>query len=348
MNLKYDSMASVFNFDFYFDPNNKKHAELACVSHYHEAIVEHNGEKIITGYILAQDFTDEPKDTLVQIAGYSKPGVFEDCEIPTSLYPLQSDGLSLREIAKKIIDPFKIKLVVDDVAKKDASISIEFSQKVKEKLDKKIDTSTAKESQNIKSYLTELAMQRNVDFSHNEEGDLLITEARTNATPIFEASEGMIGVKMKLKYNGQPIHSQITVIKQADTEGGNAGEFTIKNPYCPIVFRPKVIVQSSGDDNTIEETAKNALAAELKNINLVITIDRWDVNGKIIRPNNMVAVKNRKLFLYNRTLWFIESIQYTGNSKQTTAELTCVLPEVYNGKTPKNIFVDPHQNLPRF
>lgn len=335
LNLKYDSMASTFAFDFYFDPKNREHAEMACVSHFHEAIVEHNGETLVTGYILSQIFKSAAKKQLAQFGGYSLPGVFEDCEIPTTLYPLQADGLSLKQIAQKLIQPFKLKMVVDP--------------SVESKMNSVIKKTTASESQNIKSYLTELAAQRDIVITHDEQGRIVFTKAKTDLKPLFHIEQGVVlGTEISLSFNGQQIHSHITVQKQASSEGGNAGEYTIANPYCPIVYRPKVTSQTSGDDVTIEETAKNALAAELKNIVLTITTDRWEVDGKIIKPNNIITVTNPEIFIYKKTEWFIESISFTGDTKKTTAVLTCVLPEVYNGKTPKNIFVDPHQNLPRF
>lgn len=341
--LKYDSVASTFGVDFYFDPTNQVHAELACVSHYHECILQHNGETLITGYILSQSFLSSDKKQMVKIAGYSKPGVLEDCEIPTSLYPLQSDGLTLREIAQKLIAPFGLGLVTDGVAKAESNQVFTLD----EKLDKTIVKSNAKESQNIKSYLTELATQRNIILSHDEKGNLVFTEAKTNNAPLFHVEQGVIATSIKMNFNGQGIHSQITVIKQADSSGGDAGEFTIYNPYCPIVFRPKVITQSSGDTNTIEDYAKNALAAELKNITVVITTDRWDINGKIIRPNSIITVYSPENYIYKKTKFFVESVSFTGDSEKQVATLNCVLPEVYNRQSPQNIFVDAHLNFPR-
>lgn len=343
LTLKYDSVASTFAIEFYFDPKNKEHAEMACVSHFHECIVEHNGETLITGYILSQSFTASPKKQLVQIAGYSKPGVLEDCEIPTDLYPLQTDGLTLREIAKKLIAPFKLNLVVDGVSISESNQPFTLD----DKLDRVIPKTNAKESQNIKSYLTELATQRNIILSHDVNGNLLFTEAKTNLKPLFHVEVGVIATSMKMTFNGQGIHSQITAIKQADSGGGDAGEFTVANPYCPIVFRPKVVIQNSGDSNTIEEFANNVLAAELKNITLIINIDRWDIDGKIIKPNNIITVLSPENYIYKKTKFFIESVTFTGDAVKQTAVLTCVLPEVYNRQTPKNIFVDAHQNFPR-
>jgi len=333
LDLKFDSVASTFGFKCYLDPYNREHAESACVSHFHEAIVEHNGKTLVTGYILSNNFVRQSKKQLVQFGGYSKPGVFEDCHIPTDLYPLETSGLSLAQIAKKLAAPFKIKVVVDP----DVSSIV----------NKVIQKTTPKETQTIKDYLTELATQKDIIITHNEKGDLLFTKAKTNLSPLFEVSDGIIGTDIELSFDGQAMHSHITVVKQADSGGGNSGEYTIENPYCPIVYRPKTVTQTSGDDISVKETAKNELIAELKNIRLTITTDRWEVNGAIILPNNLVTVYSPENFIYKKTDWFIESIKYEGDEKQTIATLNCVLPEVYNGKEIKNIFVNPHENFPR-
>lgn len=368
LDLKYDSVASTFSFSFYFDPKNHDHAELACVSHFHEAIIEHNGETLITGYILANTFNSTPKKELVHIGGYSKAGVLEDCDISPDYFPLETNGLSLKEIAEKYIKPFKLNLVIDNDVNQESTVeftaiqpsvdtptdgsasppTITQSFSLSEKISKKIDKANAKESQNIKSFLTDLATQRNVLLSHNNNGDLLFTEPKTNLKPILHFEAGVIGTTMSLSFNGQGLHSEIWVIRSPDSEGSQPEEYKIINPYVPIVYRPKVVVQTSGDDLSLQQLAQKSLSAELKNIKLTITTDRWEVDGKIIKPNNLITVKNPDLYLYNTTKWFIESIKFTGDSKKTIAVLTCVLPEVYSRNYPKNVFVDAHNNLPRF
>lgn len=333
LNLRYDSLSSTFNFGFYFDSLNPDHRELACVSHFHEAIVEHNGKRLMTGYILSQVFEDQSQKSLSQFAGYSLTGVLEDSNIPPSLYPLQSDGLSLREIANKLIQPFKLKMIVDSSAAA--------------KMDKVFQKTTAEATQTIKDYLNDLTSIRDIVMSHDAMGNLLFTTAKTKQSPILIIGpEGIPGVTMSLSFSGQPLHSEITVIKQADSKGGNAGQATIINPYVPIVYRPKVIIQNSGDDNDTSSAARMALSEELRNIVLTINIDRWDIDGEFVLPNNIIRVKNPNLFLFKEVDWFIESINYTGDNVTQTAVLTCVLPEVHNKSTPVNIFVDPHKNAP--
>lgn len=327
LSLRYDNISSAFSFSFFFNPDNIEHKEMACIGHFHECTVEHNGETLLTGYVLSEVFNDSSQKQLCHFSGYSRPGVLEDCEIPPSLYPLESEGLTLREITQKLIAPFKLKMVVD------SSVSSKMNQ-VYEK-------TTARVSQTIKSYLQELASQKNIIISHDEKGQVLFTSAQTNQKPIlnFDVINGGIPfTKMSLQFNGQGMHSDITVMKQADEDGGNAGESTVKNPYVPFVYRPRVIIQNSGDDIDTEQAAKNARAAELKNLKLTITTDRWLINNKVIKPNNIITVVNPEVYLYEKSEWFIEQVDLVGDNEKTVATLTCVLPEVYNLREPKYLF----------
>lgn len=351
---KYDAVADPFGFKFLFDPNNPDHAELACVTHYHECEIYFNDELMTTGYIINQKFVDSSKPEMCEIGGYSKAGVIEDCDIDTSNFPLQTDGLSLRQIVEKLIKPFGgkrgIKLVVDKLAAKQSSQT--FS--TEEKLDRDISKSTAPESKNIKSYLTDLATQRGIVLSHTPGGDLLITDARTDVKviPILdfdpENARSVPFTRMELSFNGQALHSHITAVMQQDDEGGNAAEATVKNAFVPIVYRPKVVSVNTGDDITVQEAARNEVAKELKNIPLIITLSQWtDINGKLIRANNIVTVKNRKVYQYEKTRWFIQDVKRTGNAKEQVCTLTCVPVAAYDTGPIKNTFVDPHKNLPR-
>lgn len=324
--LKFDSIASQFSFRYFFNPENPEHKELACIGHYHKAELRHNDELILTGYIVSENFSDSSKPEMATFGGYSLPGFLEDCEVPTELYPLQSDGLSIKEIAQKLISKFtEIKLSIDS--------------SVSSKMNEVLTVSTAGEGQKIKQYLSELTTQKNIIMSHDATGKLLFTMAKTKQTAILNFDEGGTPfTKMNLKYNGQAMHSHITIIKDADIDGGNAGEYTIENPFVPFVYRPTVIKQSSGTDIDTELVAKNALANELKGLVLTIETDRWEIDGKIIKPNSIISVRNEKIYLYKKTNWFVESITFAGDNTKTTATLTCVLPEVYNGETPKYLF----------
>ena len=238
LELRYDSIASVFKFDCYFDPENHDQEELFCVTHFHEAIIEYNGIQFLRGFIVSQGFRDSSVKQFAQFGGYTLTGVLEDCNISPDSYPLQYNGLSLSQIAKKLLTPFKLDIVIDPA--------------VQSLMDNSYSETTAEPTDTIADYLTKLANQRNIIISHDEYGRLLFTRIASQSLPVLNVEEGLVGTEMTMTFSGQPMHSHITVLRQADKDGGNAGQYTIRNPFVPVAhtYRPKTITQNSGDNNS--------------------------------------------------------------------------------------------------
>lgn len=327
VSLKFNSVASTFSFNFY-DDGSEVSKILSSPGKYVSAVVKYIGstgieQTLITGTVLTHSKIANSKSQYVSVAGYSKPGIIEDCQIPTNLYPLQTDGKTFKQIAERVIQPFGLKLVVDP--------------SIASRVNKSIPVSTAKNSETIQSYLYELAYNRNLILSHDDIGNLLITKANAGAPVTFDFSNQFPSVEMQLEFDGQSMHSDITVVKQADSDGGNAGTASRKNPYVGI-FRPSVRVMTSGDDIDISDSVNRELAKELSSIRLTINLDRWEINGQLLKPNSIVTVLNPVLGINKSTRFFVESIDYTGDNTVNEATLSCVLPEVYNGLEPKNIF----------
>jgi prophage tail gpP-like protein len=325
--LKFDSVASIFSFSFYYDKTNPN-----PIAPYKRCTIEDDGEVLITGTILSPVYQDGSVKSLTSISGYSVPGVLEDCEIPVKLYPLQSDGKSLKEITQALIKPFGIGLVIDQ--------GKNFTEII-DAANKAIVTSTAEASQTIKAYLATIASQNNIIIGHTAGGSLRFTRAYASGKSKYSFKAGQPNVSIDVVFSGQPMHSEITVVKQADVDGGNAGEATVKNPYV-TTYRPKVIVQTSGTDVTSIDAAKNALANELKNIQVIVTIGglyKWRYSGNKIRPNNLIDILAPECKIDKKTQFFVEQVQLTEDaSGAQTAILTCVVPEVHNGQTPYKRF----------
>jgi len=331
--LKYDAVASVFSWTFVFDPDNREHIDLACIGHYHLCTIEHEGELILTGQILSQFFHDEPLPQTVTMSGYSLPGVLEDCEIPIE-FSTQSNELTLKNIATQYLKPFGIKFVIDP--------------SVEELMNQEYEETSATRGQSLKSYLSELASQKNIVVSNDKYGRVLFTRPLASQKPIchFKAGETKWH-GMTLSFDGQAMHSKIFVVNQADIDDTDTGEGRgIVNPFVPIVYRPKTIVMNSDRLDNIDlspdgkgsPAERNALSQELKNFTLSIRLDRWDVNGKIIRPGDIVSVTNPRVYMFKKTNWFVEEVALTGDANELLANLKCVLPSVYNGTTAEYIF----------
>jgi prophage tail gpP-like protein len=326
--LKYDSVASTFAFSFYYDQGSP----IGRIGNYARCVIEDDGETLITGTVLSATYRDSAVKSLSTISGYSVPGVLEDCEIPTKLYPLQSDGKSLKEITEALIKPFGFGLVIDQ--------GQNFTEII-DKANEVIATSTAEASQSIKAYLASIASQKNIVISHTVGGSLRFTRAYASGRSRHTFNQGQPNILIDVAFSGQSMHSEITVVKQADIDGGNAGESSVNNPYVNG-YRPKVIVQTSGTDIDSLQAAKNALADELKSIKVVISIgglDKWRYNGNKLRVNELVDVTSPQCRITKKTQFFIEEV-HLHEDPQTgqSAVLTCVVPEVHNGQTPFNRF----------
>lgn len=324
LNLKYDSVASTFSFNYYYDNNESQVPSLNDVGAYRSVTIEDNGVVILTGTILSHGFVDGPSKGLTAISGYSKPGVLEDCSIPISAYPLQSDGKTFSEIVSRLIKPFGIGYTVDPIVSGPAN--------------KPISVSTAEAGQSVKAYLAEVASQRNIILSHDAQGNLLLTRAKENDKPKYNLTRSS-ATNWSLSFNGQSLHSEITVIKQASIDGGNAGQSSVSNPFVRGVFRPLVKIQTSGDDVDTSLAARSALSDELRAISLSFTISSWYIDNELVTPNIVVSVVNEEIGLINKSDWFVEDVKLTGTAENQTSVLTCVLPSVHSTRTVKNIFL---------
>jgi len=329
INLKYDAIASTFAFKYFFDPNNAEHKEFSCIGHYHLCELRHNNETLITGQILSIAFNSSNEKQMASIGGYSLPGILEDCEMPidqTNPTPLIATNLNLEEIVQKVCKPFGIGYVIDPI--------------VKAEMNESYVESTIKPSQNIKSYLSELCSQKNIVISNNNKGQLVFTRIPVSPTSIATLTTAVPVTSMSLSFNGQAMHSHIKVVAQADVDSINGDEFEVRNPYViNTVYRPKIVVQSSKSViQDVQQSAKNIRAQELKNLKLIIKLDRWEINGKIIRPGNQISVINPEIYLYKKSNWIIEEVELEGDAEKLTSTLTCVLPEVYNNQDPIYLF----------
>lgn len=315
ISLKFDSVASTFGLQYYYDPNENPFFNFGG---YESIELYSDGDLILTGTVLSMSHSDSSQKKLSTISGYSKPGVLEDCQIPTSSYPLQRTGLTLRQLCSELCSVFGLSLVVDpDVVSASNGV---------------IDNTAADASQSVKSYLSTLASHRNVILSHTNKGELLLTRAKARQSPIYDLTD-RVYTDASIVFDGQSMHSDITAIKQASVSGGNAGESTIKNPYVRVgVFRPKVIVVDTGNDNTTDSSVRRELANEVSSIELTVTLSSWYLGGKLILPNNTLLIEAIDLGLFGKVKWFIEEVTFTGNETSQITTIKCVLPESYNGQ----------------
>lgn len=372
-NRPFNSLASTFEFDYFFDPRDEDSAEIICVSHMHECIIYHTTntsdnyqpiekERVLTGFLLRNKFRDDGKPNFVHMSGYARPGVLNDCDFPPDM-TTESEGLTLRQILTKILDRFGIGLVIDPSASAGSNQKFTNEDSIDDKMDDDENKTAPDKSQNIGSYLTDLAKQRNIVLSHDAYGNVWVTKPNTKGTPVlsldYVENESEVrkipGIVTELEFNGQPLHTHITIVQDSDdTEESNAIESPpIRNPLIPVkaIYRPKTYSIKSGSEFSVNDAGQYELGREIREaIPLTISMGTAIINNKLASANETLMIRNPNLFLYNLCRWFIQSVDVRENADETTAVLNCVLPFGYDFDPAglKNVFVDPHKNLPRF
>lgn len=351
-----DSVASTFSFVCRFD--REKRELFRPLSFQKVEFFNDEDNLFFTGTVIDYQFSSQAETDLVQLSGYSLPGILEDCSIPYSSYPLESNNMNLKEIISKFIKPFGIKLVVDSSAQSDAI--------------KNYSKTSAAPEDSVKEYISKLAAQRNLILSHTEKGELFLFKPNPQQKPVF-FFDTKNSISMTLSVSGQNIHSEITNLRQpkpkktekkkkpkatsttyedelgythtvSNPAPGPANPpkkvkerpqyyDTLENPLVSI-YRPAVKVLTEGEDYDTKDAAKNQLADELKNIKVSIIIDSW----KEVGPGQVIEVQNEEIYFEEKIKLMIESVQKTENTEERRMEINAVPVEAFTGETPKNIF----------
>lgn len=319
INLKLDSIASVFGFNVRFNPDNPVHKRIFKPLSYQKVEIFNSADELIfTGTIINHDFTSTEKPELLAVSGYSLPGVLEDVTVPVSSYPLESINRSLKDVTERLLALFDLELVVDPTAAVAA--------------DAIYTKSVASPTDTIKAYIAKLTTQRNVVLSHNQRGQVVIYRPSIDAPVYFFNSSNTLSIKLRV--NGQALHSDISVIRQPSADNtGVATADTVKNPLVTN-FRPQTKILSSGEDTDVSNAANNELAAELKNIELVVDLNRIEN----ILPGSIVEVLNPECYIYKKTKFMVIDVAIKGDVNAESSQFKLVLPETFTGSEPPKIF----------
>jgi prophage tail gpP-like protein len=337
--LKFDSVASTFAMESYFDPRSSADRVTFQPFYYLGVVITHNNTRVLSGTTLGVRFKSGPEKKLTVITGYSATGVLQDCP-----YIDIANGLSLTELANRAIQSY--------------GIAVKVSPDVKDVADALFSTNDIDGTQSVFSIINSVASQRHIIVSHDEYGNVLLTRGNTDQAPIYNFDNtvnAFPATSMEFDCDGQRMHNIISVLRQRDIAFPNVNADTsLKNPFLeqrytfgPLTnqtyktwFRPTLIRQTAPLVNLpdLELTARNELAKELRSMALIIEMDGWLLNGKLVRPNQIITVKDPDLYLFNPTKFFIEEVQLVSDAQKQVAILKCVLPEVYNNKEVKNIF----------
>jgi len=334
-----DSIASTFSFKARFNPENDDHKELFKPMQFQKIEIFSSVEKnklILTGTILSYAFLSDQKNNLVGISGYSKCGILEDVTIPPKHYPLESNGLSLKEVATKLAGYYGIKVITGRNATNVNVKSVKVDEdetETKNKSNVILKNTVASPTDSIRGYLSKLTAQLNILLSHDEYGNIILYKPSDKMKPRYFLNKGNC-LTMSSSYNCQGMHSDISCVTQpSDDNAGVTTEDTIQNPLIGL-YRPTTKTLSSGDDVDTSNAANTELSNELKNISIKAVMKGLFDD---IEPGEIVNIHNHEIYSFAYSRYMVAEVSFSFNESAETTELSLVLPETFTGKIPANI-----------
>ena len=259
------------------------------------------------------------KKKTVQASCYSLPGVLSDCTPPASAFPLEFDGLGLRDIADALISPFGIDVIFDE----DQGAVFE--------------RAACKAGQRILSFLAGLAKQRNLVISSNEAGAIVFLRSTSGGQPVAILEQGQSPLmKVIPTFSPQEYYSHVTGIEPV-LIGFGGSQYTIQNPRLAGTLRPMTfsVPDAIGADVKAAVAAKagrmfgNAAAYSVE-------VSAWrDPQGKLWTPNATLKLLAPNAMVYNAYEFIIRSVQFNRSAAATTATLDLVLLGAFSGEIPE-------------
>lgn len=288
---------------------------------YKRCELRYDEEVLFRGVMLPSVPQISPESKTIGVQGYPLCGVLSDSCIPDSIYPPQFDGLTLKQIADTVCEPFGVSVRMnDDGGAAFEKVGIEAGEKVFD-------------------FLKKLAEQRGLFLSNTSDGALLIWKPKTEVVSAsFKEGEAPF-VSCVPSFDGQNMFSHLTGFTKV-SRLKESEKYTYENNYLIKngVLRQHTVTIDDAESDTLESSVK-ALAgrmyASAVKYTLTVTGHR-DKNGRLYRKNMTVSLFAPDAEVYRDTKLQVDSVQLSrSDSDGDIAVLSLVLPGARTGQLPE-------------
>lgn len=299
-----------------FEPDNLAFRKTFVPFSYADVDVFIGDELVFSGTQMGLTPQVTATSKVVTIEAYARCAVTNDSSLPVSSYPIELRGLKLDRIAQEICKPFPFKVKTNvDVGAKFESASI-------------------KQQDKIYPFLVELAKQRDLLISNDENGDLLITRAvdENSVAQLYDDASPVLSVTPT--HDNQNYFSDYTAIIPIMIDGLPAATYTAKNKRLQNVLRVENYEANdafNGEERQIAESRRARALANSISYQVSLATIR-DPQGNLYTPNSYINLTAPTAMIYNDTKLFIRSVTLSLDGDSKTCTLDLVLPESFNGQ----------------
>ena len=308
-----DSLADAFSLSGPFFPDNPDVVLAFKPFGYQSAIVDIDGETILTGQIEQVNPSLTADDMTLNVQGRSKTGFLVDCSLEGIGY--QFDGLTLSKIAAKVAGKFGLSVT-----------ATKNTGPIKE--------ARAEPGQGAGEFLSKLAQDSGLILSCDVRGNLVIDAPNPSAAPVAALVQGQGRLKgASAGYNGAGRFSTYTVLQQQDGAEGLSGKAV--DSSIPV-YRPIIQTGGSSDAGNVTAAAEILRAVSLAGaVSLSAELSGWRTDaGKLWAPGQIVTVKAPAVFVSRETAYMIAEVSYKLDGGGHSTSLRLVLPATYSRQMP--------------
>ena len=344
----FDVIADTFALTGPWDPSNPDDRETFRPFSYKPFSLYIGGERVMQGTVLNNNPESAANQNSIAISGYTTAGILADVMLPPTLYPFETDGLNLLQIAQKMSSPYGVTVISqDDTGAPFGGIITDVNllvdpTKNRLALGKAEITYTEGEKvdigpvEKIYTFLIKLARQRGLVISSDTLGRLLLqTPTNEPAQDTIRAGQDTF-IKSSAEYKGQQRYSTITALGTEVIDGvGQSGDVIDPAIQKTGITRPLVIKAQETNKGNLKDAATAQYGRQLaSSIVNIVTVRGWrrPSDNKLWKDNTRVIYINPGDMIYTETEFLIRQAKYVRGPETEVTELTLVFPEAYNGQ----------------
>lgn len=316
-----DNVAS-FAFEANYDPEDGISENTFLPLSFKPVVISVGSEKAFDGTIIDVSFDQDTQKRTVTVSGYSKPGVLQDCNIPSG-DELEFFEQNLEQIAAAVCAPYDIVPSFMDAPGDNFQPFV-----------------AATISQKIWSFLSRLCEQRSFVMTSDADGNLVFQKEAEDNTIFAQLEVGVppvLGVASA--YNPQEIYSTVTASGPV-VIGDQPASFTVENPLVGDVFRAHVFEVRDAFGSELE-VAANSRAGRMYGdaASISVSASSWrNSAGNMWQANKLVTLLAPEINVRTRYTFLIRNVTFEktrdgGNQ----AILDLIFPGAFSGRLPETL-----------
>lgn len=279
---------------------------------YPEASIYIGNDRIVNGFLYKVAPLKTIDGVFMGITGFSFTADVMDSELKP---PFEINKIELVDRAKQLVSPLGIDVLLDPGTNQGGVF----------------DRVTASAGDTIGKHLMDLATQRGVLLSSNEDGNLLMTSAKTNNFAGF-ISEEFPGVEKwggifdgRKRFNAYRAYGQ--------SPGDNAKEVVSIDKNIPVT-RFTSFNATDAIEGELQKVADWKKTTKIKEaLQLSITVNDWFTDrGERWTHNTVINVVSPTLFLPQGFVFLVRSVEYILTETGRSTKLSLVPPQVFTGE----------------